>query len=710
MSRDSHCQGTVWQAMSLGDSNCVYMLNCDGVNKELLCTLSYRFSCMGEAAWDDAYAEYSSPSSVICLIGLLTIYTHMPLTTCARENMRADRADRESIEDYFLTNHHLEWQPCTNTRIVVPVRLKDGSVQAMCLKENSQDHWKIFLNTLYPEKRTASGKPSRHVNFTLTEKLIIYPLTTQIKLITGRFDDFDLFFKREIDLINKKNTTGNWELQLATEWPGDNPNYMPVSNSTMFLSTTISDSQMPELTPRKMSKNPFDLYETWIHKNDWSNYMRGFGQSEMNPIRTFPKEASREMDELMMKIGNQENKPIETPNEPPESKTRQGSNVNSSNKPYSGDSISGNKNAAEHNTPQRNLVQNGWRNYEKDGCYTYALIDFNANTIVDFRGRVKGQEAQEGAIGGVSASDIAISLGWRQGNDQGQTNLIAEKVAYTLQWLHLSPFSWDELQKSGTEGEVSRTQSFENIVLSTPETSSLMARYEMAWQEFIVTEASLRSAKKQGSDSFADGELEINLNDRSSAIEYDKEDSAANPKTYSIESLLKLDTVEYDKWLGLPTDLNTEKNQNENDLSQKLQQTENRIPTLRQLLRLAQQFPFIAYTIKYSPRITSSSHIFGTETFGNTFYFYPFQRPMYHSAEAKLDGQLWEKLKRAAVEKSFCSFGEDDRIMGGVVTKNSDFYRIMPGMSAGSLELKQKESSAIQSHQDEGPYTKKIKV
>lgn len=63
------------------------------------------------------------------------------------------------------------------------------------------------------------------------------------------------------------------------------------------------------------------------------------------------------------------------------------------------------------------------------------------------------------------------------------------------------------------------------------------------------------------------------------------------------------------------------------------------------MLRLANSYSWIAYSIKYSVKLDTPSFILGSNGAAQTLHhFYPFQRPFFHTAESDLDDLVWKDL------------------------------------------------------------------
>ncbi|KAJ4066478.1 hypothetical protein NW756_009985 [Fusarium oxysporum] len=90
----------------------------------------------------------------------------------------------------------------------------------------------------------------------------------------------------------------------------------------------------------------------------------------------------------------------------------------------------------------------------------------------------------------------------------------------------------DYLKKAadGKAGIFSTSQNIENLVFGTSETSSLMTRYETAWQKFFLAERDLA-----GTDEDITGTLNILCNDFSKPILWETENNSNSFGTFVIE-------------------------------------------------------------------------------------------------------------------------------------------------------------------------------
>ncbi|KAH7168350.1 hypothetical protein DER46DRAFT_597197 [Fusarium sp. MPI-SDFR-AT-0072] len=161
-----------------------------------------------------------------------------------------------------------------------------------------------------------------------------------------------------------------------------------------------------------------------------------------------------------------------------------------------------------------------------------------------------------------------------------------------------------------------------------------MTRYETAWQRFFLAEKELA-----GTGKGITGTLDICCNDFSQPILWD----VFKDGNFLIDDLTfkkeELDALRK-SFLGA-----------KRYLAQDLKSlTDDQIR--EQMLILAQDFPFIVYSIQYDLRANFHSRVFALDKMDCFVDFFPFCRPFYHRAEAILDDLVFKKMYGKAKEES----------------------------------------------------------
>jgi hypothetical protein len=187
----------------------------------------------------------------------------------------------------------------------------------------------------------------------------------------------------------------------------------------------------------------------------------------------------------------------------------------------------------------------------------------------------------------------------------------------------------------------------------------------MAWQSFFRLEQELFDKlcdNKQGKTLSKDkrnlsGSLQITCNDFTKPIRMDIHDNGRYDIGYIT---LDADLVQHATQIA---DANMESDEPQlncdlfptfpelgNDRYTFGQEIDNNNQSISQtdMLAIAFDFPFVVYTMKYSVSGRFRSILLDEPQPGASFYFYPFQRTLYHQAEAALDAVIWRELKAAA--------------------------------------------------------------
>ena len=170
----------------------------------------------------------------------------------------------------------------------------------------------------------------------------------------------------------------------------------------------------------------------------------------------------------------------------------------------------------------------------------------------------------------------------------------------------------------------------------------------MAWQKLFSIENKLYTELcKYLEEEMPElaGELWITCNEFTEKIEYDKCDAKGKYTTGTFEA----SKSEMEKLKS--TDLLTMAYNKEPDDSLPVQQVDgdNNAPTRKQILALAHDFNFIAYSIQYEVRADFHSWLFNLSGLTNTLTFFPLRRPLFHRAEADLDEIILKKFYDKAI-------------------------------------------------------------
>ncbi|KAJ3548802.1 hypothetical protein NM208_g826 [Fusarium decemcellulare] len=570
------------------------------------------------------------------------------------------------IEDAFLEDWNKHWEPDTTvTRQELPVRKQNGSLDSLLLCDDWQTVWGEFLQTKLGAKAKVdgAGKPIRHLEIKLEKPLMVLPLTRHRDMIETRFPSpggYLQFFQSAVEQVNQQvideaainNTEIPWQLDLTQN--KNILNYIP------------------------LSKDPFDLYETLIHVDDWNAYMQGLSKKGISPVRKFPriKEVFDFSEKILVNVGAKDmrlqRKLGDQVTEVPKNE------ISIEEEKPEGTEISIEKDKAmEEEVPNRPFYELGLKRtdnptdedlsllparrgkaptdeqnkkreesaYALNWCYnryegmTDLEVDLDWRKMDNASGKRGGEAGQQAVMGNVSASDIAGMMGWPAG--RMATGLVA------AEWLHLSAFSWGGFADASDENGYFTSQNVENLVFGTSETNSIMTRYEMAWQRLFRSEKEIRN--NQTTDIA--GTLHIACNDFSAPIIYDSQTG-----TKFEAKVLEEFTVDERKILGTQQLARHFKLHPNDDTSNVIpqappgrgaQHTRDNTTTRTQMLALANDFPFIVYSIKYTLDTAFTSLVFGSRM-KNEFMFYPFRREFFHRAEYLLDDILFTQFEEKA--------------------------------------------------------------
>lgn len=207
------------------------------------------------------------------------------------------------------------------------------------------------------------------------------------------------------------------------------------------------------------------------------------------------------------------------------------------------------------------------------------------------------------------------------------------------QWLHLSAYSWGGIQQGTNASAQKSSQTKENLVFGTSEANSCMTRHEKAWQQLFKDEKLLR-------DRLADEQAKAGM--MSDIAKYGKDN---DKRTYLQGELSVVCNTKHGPYLFDEIDKDTKKY---------VWKERDPIEEDSTLAKLAEEFPFLAYNIRYEIRLMGQSRILaplgssrgimaGTEYEPPTILhmkvmFYPFSRRFYHRSEHLLDSALYQHM------------------------------------------------------------------
>ncbi|KLO16796.1 hypothetical protein SCHPADRAFT_200774 [Schizopora paradoxa] len=301
----------------------------------------------------------------------------------------------------------------------------------------------------------------------------------------------------------------------------------------------------PDNNWMKLSTNPFELYSTYVHKDDWHAYMQGLGPvvaGVPSPIRYFRATASDELNEMTADI--QGTKPMFSDPDGVRNSNAASNTTNKNNTPpanVADDASSQIIGVDDEDKTSRTDIAKGQR------ILIVPLSEAKRRAAV---GRRKDADDQYKVIVKNSASQIAESMGWSfevvPQNSTQSPHLLSNSL-YMAEWTHLAAFSYGGLldhkdREKNSKGDTILDQGKScqvpiNLVLGTSETNSLMTRYESAWQTLFDKETELWKdwRKKKDLQKFKAtpgleedkatlpfGQLFLNCNDPDVVLRYDK--------------------------------------------------------------------------------------------------------------------------------------------------------------------------------------------
>lgn len=319
-------------------------------------------------------------------------------------------------------------------------------------------------------------------------------------------------------------------------------------------------------------------------------------------------------------------------------------------------------------------------------------------------------------------------------------------ISNTLQWLHLSAFSFGGFLPAGAKSGFSTSQNLENLIFGTSETNSLMTRYphiinlanmglslvnasadtfamyryEMAWQNLYREEQEIenREAKAQGRRPRSlEGQLSIHCNNFSKPIRYDFYglDNKYKFEDFTIpqHSVNKAVQIALDNQGSDNPQLMCAAYASNNDTAQLGQDSPEpeEAAFIDGMLALAHDFSFVVYSMEYKIQNNFWSSILKEDKTTASFTFYPFQRSLYHQAEAVLDALVWKKLKDKAGSFFEADFGEEDtKSISKNHSESIDEENAMVSIAVNAMATTEGDVESICEEDTESIYMENAKV
>ncbi|KAF4337444.1 hypothetical protein FBEOM_8673 [Fusarium beomiforme] len=499
-----------------------------------------------------------------------------------------------------------------NHEISFPVRTSSGKAESACLKHKfALEEWDKLRGKLIAEHHAVKGKPPRYVRLLLNHSLKVQLQETRMSLLLERISS------------NK---------EAINEWFSDLVGQVNEANVGNVRALEVTQNQPAGYI--EIAKDPFEIYSTWIHQEDWNKYMDTLG------LHHFPSEDNDILKGIWGKLADQanvllSNKSVDELAETFNLETEDTQAILKAR----GDIIIRGREMSQENQAR---VYAGMQAMFRQAC---AYGPGNLTGFLDARkmravvGKRKEERGQAAVMANCSATEVAHGFGW-------PTNKLATGFS-VAEWLHLSAYSWGGLEESG-EYLSSSSQTPENLVFGTSETNSLMTRYEVAWQKLLLEEQDmvecLRAYRSNnGVVKDAEATLQISINDPRTPVCYDKLSDGNYKRPFFF---FDGNEIEYIRNNLLATFADLPAGSVDDPLS--ISQLPNTVPTTqRRMLKLAQYYPSVAYSITYAVQLETPSKILSSPGVTQALYFfYPFQRPFFHTAESQLDDLIWADLVR----------------------------------------------------------------
>ncbi|KAK6516223.1 hypothetical protein TWF506_006132 [Arthrobotrys conoides] len=451
---------------------------------------------------------------------------------------------------------------------------------------------------------------------------------------------------------------------------------------------------------RLLSKNPFGLFQTYIHNDEIHNYMKEFEPGlqkqaskkvhgkpgPRTPVRSLPVpgEFEKSMDVYLNKVAENDDISDAGDGEDEEDKTVaeiealleqideiQGketdwesnevqmgdapeTNTNVQSIPTTGPQMQGLSLQGKSNEPAPAPQQKAEtdraikiRNHfpaqaQKGWRYSsdkHGGIIISSNKIDKAKGTRKTQKSQKDVMG-FSASQMAEHVfKWTPPEfvpSSGYKRRQMTNGMYIAEWLHLCAYSWGGLGEEEDPGNFESSQTVGNLVFGTSESNSCMTRYESSWQALFTDEAAIASKIGPNSGVNITGQLEVTRNHATGDIRESDERSPESRKYI---------------WKDEPLPGND-----------------------NLLVNYAARAKLLAYTIFYQPRMngpggpdTYSSRILNQKsaTTSESTVFHPFSRRFFHRAEYLLDSALYQAMYTIAAHEHLQTQGLADLLING---------------------------------------------
>ncbi|KAJ7214543.1 hypothetical protein GGX14DRAFT_331764, partial [Mycena pura] len=460
--------------------------------------------------------------------------------------------------------------------------------------------WRVWI---YREFKVKSSKPPRTANFPLDQPLRIFQLPEGEDKWKKHGERF---LQHCVDEVNADSHPEEKKLEYSFTAPDEDQDWKLV--------------------------NPFGMYATYIHINDWNRWMRHLDtfddqrKQEGPSVRPFvaPIGQTGKMEEAMTKIAQEAN---QVQNHEVDANDDQHGVGKVTLEDIGVDPKKAKRAKATKVLSRRARdlgVAEGLISYDDKGVTMFVALA--AEKIKNARGMRDTEESQSQVMGGITAPTIADSLGWSK-------KMHAFWLA-VFQWLHLSGFAFGGFGLPGQKEGYSSSQMPFNLVFGTSESNSLMTRYENAWQDVLEKEQELsirwtdltRIYTKKVIKQPQDAGLDIRTNAGDVPIEFDHYDSATDRYTTRRFCLFPHDSKakHFDQIPGVAAE------------------------TMRAHL---EEYHFLAYSIEYTLWMTTkASYLFNDlPAVKTTVHFFPFTRPLLHKAECDLDRVVIRNLYEQAL-------------------------------------------------------------
>ncbi|KAF3940813.1 hypothetical protein ABW19_dt0201996 [Dactylella cylindrospora] len=489
-----------------------------------------------------------------------------------------------------------------------------------------------------------------------------------------RYDDRDLKFPLVVEMLgNTKDRFAGTRYKTGEQLIGnliDAINHMYTKPKK-----TVRSNQLELFDPRKhnnlhtdyhlLSKNPFGMFQTYIHKTEVNGYMTELKSdlkviveagAETTPLRRLPAAGAFEgsMEKYLEKIEKGDNASDVDEDEDEEVMTGAEMEevlaqvkVDASKEETNWDEEETNEATNNNNnqvltqhqappqttkkgqTPQQKSEQfkakikahydkeahpTGWRLLSKE----HDEIVLSSKKILNAKGTRKGQKSQKDVMG-FSASQLAERVLKWTAPDPVKTKCKKRQMKnglYIAEWLHLCAYSWGGLlNTTNDEKNLESSQTVGNLVLGTSEANSCMTRYESSWQALFLDEAHFaEKIKGNGQTVNITGFLEVQRNPEGYERGHDEHAPGETPEYV---------------W-----------------------QSVNLFQDDHALANYAAKAKLLAYTVFYQPSITApegseySSLILRRKspTARDSAVFYPFSRRFFHRSEYLLDSALYQAM------------------------------------------------------------------